>query len=123
MNPSYKKAIILVDHGSRLEEANEVLNEISALLREQVPAYFVQPAHMELAEPTLEQAFAYCVERGAVEIFVFPYFLAPGRHSTEDIPALCEKAALKFPQVSYRLAPPFGVHAKMVELIREHLGI
>ena len=35
----------------------------------------VEPAHMELAEPSIATAFARCVERGATTVVVFPYFL------------------------------------------------
>ena len=35
---------------------------------------------MELAEPTIEQAVAQCVARGARRVVVAPYFLSRGRH-------------------------------------------
>ncbi len=40
---------------------------------------------MELASPSLEDAFSVCVSSGAEEIVVHPYFLAPGRHSKTDV--------------------------------------
>lgn len=40
----------------------------------------VEVAHMELAEPTIEQAVARCAAAGASRVIVAPYFLSRGRH-------------------------------------------
>ena len=34
----------------------------------------------ELAEPSIRDSFASCVEQGAKRIVVSPFFLFPGRH-------------------------------------------
>ena len=122
-NKTLHQAIILVDHGSRLDEANRVLDGIAELLRDELSDFYIQPSHMELAEPSIEQAFELCAAKGAREVIVFPYFLGPGRHSSKDIPRLCQKAAEKFPQLTYRIADPFGVHERIVDIIRERAGI
>jgi hypothetical protein len=36
----------------------------------------VEVAHMEIAEPTIEQAMRNCVQRGASKVIVAPYFLS-----------------------------------------------
>ena len=123
MKETFERALILVDHGSRLAEANRVLDEMAAKLQASTPRYYVQPAHMELAEPTIAQAFARCAERGAKEIVVFPYFLGPGKHCNKDIPELCRAAAEQHPEVAYCIADPFGVHEKMLDVIRERAGL
>ena len=74
-------AILLIDHGSRRAQANALLEEVAAQVRKRVGAEtIVEPAHMELAEPSIEQGFARCVERGASMVVVHPFMLAPGRH-------------------------------------------
>ena len=57
----------------------------------------VQPAHMELAEPSIATAFDACVAAGATTVVVAPYFLGPGRHWDSDIPALAAAAAAVIP--------------------------
>jgi len=83
-------------------------------------------AHMELAEPTIQQGLDTCVAAGATEVIVHPYFLSPGRHSVSDIPRMVAEAAAKYAGVSYRLTEPLGLDPKMGELIlkrvRESLG-
>ena len=60
-----KIAMILVDHGSRRDEANRVVEEIAAQIRQDEQYSFVAVAHMELVEPTLGEAFKRCAEWGA----------------------------------------------------------
>jgi sirohydrochlorin ferrochelatase len=113
--------IILVDHGSRLEASNCALLEVAARFGESSGYPIVEPAHMDLAEPSLATAFARCVQRGARRIVVFPYFLSPGSHWTHDIPQLAADAARPFPSVPYLVTAPFGLHPLLVRAIRERI--
>ena len=118
------KAILLIDHGSKRAEANEMLACMANLVQAMVgPAVIVEHAHMELAEPDIPAGFAACVERGATDVIAFPYMLSPGRHSTSDIPRLCAEAAARFGGVSYRMTDAFGVHEKLGELILLRAGV
>ena len=56
--------IILVDHGSRREESNLLLLDVVRDFAANSGYEIVEPAHMELAEPSIATAFARCVERG-----------------------------------------------------------
>jgi sirohydrochlorin ferrochelatase len=118
------RAILLIDHGSRRDEANEMLGSMADLVRRQVgSAAVVRYAHMELAEPSIARGFADCVEAGADEVIAFPYMLSPGKHSTADIPRLVAAAAAPYPGVQYRVTPAFGVHEKLGEIIAERAGL
>ena len=109
--------IIIVDHGSKREEANDLLLDVVKTFRETSGARIVEAAHMELAAPTIRDAFAACVEQGAARIVVHAYFLAPGRHSTTDIPRMVEEAAADFPEVSYVVTEPLGLDSAMNEVV------
>lgn len=118
------KAILLIDHGSMRAEANEMLACVRGLVQEQAGAdVLVGFAHMELAEPSIEQGMAECVRRGATEIIAFPYMLSPGKHSMRDIPRLVAEAAEKFPGITCSVTPPFGVHEKLGEVVLERAGL
>ncbi len=112
-----KIGLLIVDHGSRVDEANELLAEVVRLVKDMSQLEIVHYAHMELAEPTIQQGFDTCVKEGAEEIVVHPYFLVPGRHSTEDIPRMAAHAAQKHPKISFRVTPPLGLDRKIGELI------
>jgi sirohydrochlorin ferrochelatase len=113
-------ALLLVDHGSRRKEANEALFDMIELLRRRAPpGIIIHGAHMEMAEPTLDDGFRACVEAGARHIVVVPYFLAPGRHSTTDIPNMAAEAASKHAHVTYTVTAPLGVHESIGNVVIE----
>ncbi|MEM1009579.1 MAG: CbiX/SirB N-terminal domain-containing protein, partial [Myxococcota bacterium] len=112
-------AVILIDHGSRRDTANQMLGELATLFQSRTnkPYIAVEYAHMELASPTLEQAFQKCVAAGAKHIVVSLFFLSPGRHSLEDIPAMVESLREQYPGVTCDVTQPLGVDSKLVELL------
>jgi sirohydrochlorin ferrochelatase len=109
--------LIVVDHGSRRAESNAMLERMAGMVAEVVPYPIVEPAHMELAEPSIATAFDACVARGARTVVVSPYFLLPGKHWSQDIPALVEEAAASHPGVAYLVAAPFGLHPLMAQAV------
>jgi sirohydrochlorin ferrochelatase len=116
--------IIIVDHGSRLPESNQLLEHVAEGLHERFPEEFaiVEPAHMELAEPSIATAYAKCVHRGAERIVVCPYFLGPGKHWTRDIPRLTAEAQKEFPQTTYHITATLGLDDLMLQLLRKRIG-
>lgn len=118
-----KVGLLLVDHGSRFQEANDMLVDVTAMVRRLSGRDCVHYAHMELAEPTIQQGFQRCVHEGATAVVVHPYFLSPGRHSTSDIPRMVAEAAKAFPGVAYCVTEPLGIHYKICEVVLERAGI
>src|SRR5690349_25016095 len=113
--------VILVDHGSRREESNAMLLEVVRQFEVHSGYAIVEPAHMELAEPSIAAAFRRCVERGATTVVVFPYFLLPGRHWSDDIPRLAAAAAANHPGIRYLVTAPLGLHPLMADVIRQRI--
>ncbi|HVT27366.1 MAG TPA: CbiX/SirB N-terminal domain-containing protein [Lacipirellulaceae bacterium] len=113
--------VIVVDHGSHREESNAMLTDVVCDFARATGMPIVEPAHMELAEPSIATAFARCVKRGATTVVVFPYFLLPGRHWNDDIPRLVAEAAQNYPGVRYLVTAPFGLHPLMSEVMRQRI--
>jgi sirohydrochlorin ferrochelatase len=111
------RAVLLVDHGSRLAEANQVLDRVADSLRTRLADAIVEVAHMELAEPSLATGLARCVELGAYEVVVCPYFLGPGRHTSRDIPELVEQVRAAHPSLRVRLAAPLGFDERIIDVL------
>ena len=120
--PRDRIGVIVVDHGSRRAASNQMLLEIVAMFEQHGEYAIVEPAHMELAEPSIGTAFARCVARGAQLIVVHPYFLLPGRHWDRDIPALTAQAADAFPHIPYLVTEPLGRHRLMAEIMAERVA-
>jgi sirohydrochlorin ferrochelatase len=116
--------LIIVDHGSMRRESNELLLEVVEAYRQHSGWRIVEPAHMEWAEPSIATAFARCVEQGATLVAVFPYFLGPGRHWSEDIPRLVAEAARSYAVhgVRHLVTAPLGLHPLVLEVIGERVA-
>jgi sirohydrochlorin ferrochelatase len=118
------KAILLIDHGSRRDAANEMMDCMANLVQAMAgPDVVVRYAHMELAEPSIAAGVQQCVEAGASELIVFPYMLSPGKHSTGDIPRMVAAAAAAHPSLEVHVTSAFGVHEKLAELILGRAGL
>jgi sirohydrochlorin ferrochelatase len=116
--------IVIVDHGSRRDESNALLESVAALFGQRFSGQFaiVEPAHMEIAEPSIATAFGRCVERGAKRVVVCPYFLGPGKHWTQDIPRLTAEAAARFPGIQYHVTATLGIDDLILELLNKRLN-
>jgi sirohydrochlorin ferrochelatase len=114
--------IVIVDHGSRRNESNHMLEQVVDLFRQQTSLPIVEAAHMELAEPSISTAFRRVVEQGASLVVGHPYFLAPGRHWRQDIPALFDEAAKAYPNVRYIVTAPLGIHPLMQQIMQDRIA-
>lgn len=113
------RALILVAHGSRDSTSNQVVVDLAAHLADHLRGRFdcVKPVFLEFAEPGATKGIADCVACGVGEVVVLPYFLAPGRHVTRDVPALLAAARAAHPQVAFTLLPYAGSAPKLVDAL------
>ena len=114
--------MVVVDHGSRRTAANARHESFIAEWSTTAPFAVVEPAHMELAEPSIGSAFDACVAAGATTVVIAPYFLWPGTHWDRDIPALAGEAAARHPGVHYLVAAPLGPHPLLREIVEQRVG-
>jgi sirohydrochlorin ferrochelatase len=116
--------IILVDHGSRLAESNTLLDEVASALTRRFPDRFpiVEPAHMDIAEPSIATAYDRCVARGAAHLIICPYFLGPGKHWTTDIPHLAATAQASHPGTAWRLTATLGLDDLILDLLAKRIS-
>jgi sirohydrochlorin ferrochelatase len=120
--PGHTVGLVVVDHGSKKAAANDLLLDVAALFKRVSGMAIVEAAHMELAEPTIEQAFDRCVAQGATLVVIHPYFLSPGRHSTTDIPRMVRETAARHPGVAFHVTQPLGLDEKLARLMMERVG-
>lgn len=112
-------ALLLIAHGSRRAEANADLEHVAAGLRNRGRYPIVQVSFLELAEPGIEAGGASCVDHGATDVILLPYFLSPGKHVVEDLTAARDRLAARFPGVRFVLAEPLGRHPLLLDVLEQ----
>ena len=118
-----RRALLLIDHGSRRAQANALLDDVTELVKLRLgTGSIVEPAHMELAKPNIAEGFARCVEQGATRVIVHPFMLAPGRHVSEDLPRLVAEAAEAHEGVAFVMAEPLGSHPGVIDAVVDRCG-
>jgi sirohydrochlorin ferrochelatase len=115
-----RTALLLIAHGSRRAEANADLEYVAAALRARGHG-IVRPSYLELAEPTIEGGGVQCVEAGATDVVLVPYFLSPGIHVAEDLTAARDALSARFPGVRFVLAEPLGRHPLLIDVVEQRV--
>lgn len=115
------KSLLIVAHGSRREGSNEEVRELARRIAGNPRCQFdeVTAAFLEIAEPSIPDGVEQCILRGAIEVVVFPYFLAAGRHVVDDIPEQVSPVQQKFPEVTVRIAEHLGKSLALPDIILE----
>ncbi len=113
------KSLLLIAHGSRREASNDEIRDLTEQLKRQAAGRYdsVSCAFLELATPSISEGIEACVQAGATEVTVLPYFLSAGRHVARDIP---EEIALKqkqHPALKIEIAPYLGASEQMTSVL------
>ena len=118
------QALVVAAHGSRREASNTEVRLLVQRLSESAPGVFelIEAGFLELASPSILEAITACIDAGAVRIVVVPYFLASGRHVSEDIPRIVDAMSAQHPQVTIHAADHIGASQAMPRLILEAAG-
>jgi sirohydrochlorin ferrochelatase len=114
-----RTALLLIAHGSREPEANADLHHVVEALRQRGQFDLVEASFLELAEPDIDTGGGRCVERGARQVILLPYFLSAGIHVRRDLTAARGRLAERFPGVDFRLAEPLGQHPLLIQVVAE----
>ena len=113
------QALLVVAHGSRRTESNDEVRQLTTQLAgkagDQYP--IVRCGFLELAEPSIPDGIEQCIQAGATEVVVLPYFLSAGRHVVTDIPNEVRGRQEAHPQVKIRIAPYLGASGAITDLL------
>ena len=112
-------ALLLLAHGSPRASANEALEALAADLRSSGPYRMVRVGYLECNAPAIPEAIDLCVQEGALDIRVVPWFLHIGTHVAQDLPEFLEDARKRHPSVEFRLADYVGLSARVGDLLAD----
>jgi sirohydrochlorin ferrochelatase len=116
------KYLLIIAHGSRRATSNDEVRALAARIKDspECPYDDVRCAFLELSEPLIPAGLEQCIDNGATQITVLPYFLAAGRHVVTDIPAEINPVSEKHPDIKIELAPHLGASDNMAAFMLQH---
>ena len=84
-----KTGILLLSHGSRLPDGEEVIKAYKEMYEEEFPEMPVEYGFMEIRKPGIPETIKKLTTENDLEkIIVVPVFVAHGLHTKRDIPGL-----------------------------------
>lgn len=115
------RAVVLLGHGSRAAGASEAMVLVAEAVRARVGGR-VEVAHMELAEPSLDQVVEGMHADGIRRISLVPYFLHHGVHLREDIPGIVQGLLARLEGLEISMAPHLGFDDALVDVVERRLS-
>jgi len=115
--------LIIIGHGSKLPHNRENLEKLAAILRKRSNFKIVDIAFMVRNTPTIPEAIESIAKKGVKKIVLIPAFLAPGIHTTQEIPELIGmkdkqlQLAAKGIQIVY--GEPIGSDERIADILEE----
>ena len=104
-------------HGAREPGWRAPFDAIVARFGRARPQEPVALGFLELMEPDFETALAGLITPDVTLVRVVPLFLAPGRHTRRDLPALIEAARQRWPAVRFEAMPTLLENPAVLEAI------
>ncbi len=84
-----KIGILLLSHGSRLPQGEEVIKSYVEMFQTEYPGIIIDYAFMELKQPNIPETINKLTTENDIEkLIVVPVFIAHGLHTKRDIPKI-----------------------------------
>ena len=118
-----KTGLIIIGHGSKLPHNRENLEKLADILRKRAAFKTVEISFMVRDKPTIPEAIESLAKKGVTKIVLIPAFLAPGVHTTREIPEMIEmkekEPLLKERGIELVYGEPLGSDERIAEIIEE----
>ncbi|EON74343.1 sirohydrochlorin chelatase [Lysinibacillus sphaericus] len=111
------QATLYIAHGSRVKTGVEQAVAFLLRVQREVDVPIQEICFLELAEPTITEGIASCIQRGATAIAIMPILLLAAQHAKYDIPIEIEKAKIQYPTVRFTYGEPLGVHELLIDTL------
>ena len=109
-----KDGIVLFAHGSREPGWSKPFEKIKSQLSGD---FLVELAYLERMKPSMEEAVASLVSKGAKRLRIVPLFLGEGGHLREDLPKLAAAARARHAGIEIVLEPAIGERQEVTDAI------
>jgi sirohydrochlorin cobaltochelatase len=110
-----KAAVLLCGHGSRDPEGIAEFENFATALQPRLPPVDFATGYLEFARPTIHEALAALIARGAHRILAIPGMLFAASHVKNDLPWELNTFAANNPGVKVQFGRDLGIDAKLLE--------
>lgn len=112
------KALILIAHGSRKELSNTEFKNFTELIKKEKTSYdLIEASFLELATPSIQDVTKEFIQKGAKEIYYYPFFLNTGKHVANDIPKIINDLQDYSKDAKLILLSHFGKSDKIMDIV------
>lgn len=115
-----KKALLIIDRGSREPEVREELERICSIVKTKGGYYYTNYCFLEVIPPFIEEGIRKCQENRVDVITVMPYFLYPGMKLKDSVRQSARIS--KIQRLNLVIAKPLSYHHMMTELVIDRIN-
>jgi len=115
-----KKALLLIDRGSKEQDVKDELHDICSMAKERGSYYFSNYAFLEVTPPYIEEGIHSCVKHGAEFLTIMPYFLYPGMKLKLAVKQ-SEKIAREL-GLSFAVTECLNYHSSFVDIVKDRIN-
>lgn len=116
-----KNAVVILGHGSKANEALDILKKYGEMVKLAGQFDIVEIASLQFNQPDLPAALKTVINMGAKRVVIVPLFLYNGIHVQEDIPALLAEEQAKNAGIEFVLTDNLGLDKRIVDIVLERI--
>jgi sirohydrochlorin ferrochelatase len=115
-----KKALLIVDRGSREPDVRDELEQICSLAKQRAGYDHVDYSFLEVLPPFIAEGISQCMAAGVNFITVMPYFLYPGMKLKDAVKQSAKIGRDK--NLKLVITKPLSYHPTMIQLIIDRIN-
>lgn len=120
MHRQLRKALLIVDRGSRELDVRQELQEICSLAKSRAGYDYADYCFLEVLPPFIAEGIGRCMSNGAGFITVMPYFLYPGMKLKDTVKQSARIGSDR--KLKIAITKPLSYHPMMAQLIVDRIS-
>lgn len=114
-----KRALLLIDRGSKEKEVKDELDFICTQLKQKGGYVFTSYCFLEVVPPYIEQGISGCLANQIDCLTIVPYFLYPGKKVKAAVSEAAKYQATT--SVKFLFTKPMSMHPVMVDIVNSKI--
>lgn len=114
-----KKALLIIDRGSREPDVRLELQDICSIAKLKAGYDYANYCFLEVLPPSIDEGIKKCLDNGAEFITVMPYFLYPGMKLKDSVKQSAKIGQIK--NLKMVITKPLSYHPMMTEVVIDRI--